>query len=136
MPTSKARILGDAELTKSVALPNAANTAVTASINLGPQPYNATEGLNFNLRTTAGNGANNSTITAVLQHSNEAAANFTNIPELATLVLTDANNAGYPATARVVKLPPSTRQYVRVSATGVTGGGNAANGTITLSATR
>jgi hypothetical protein len=134
MPNANDRLLKDAQLIASTALPNAANT-VTATINLGPQPYSASERINIRINTTAGNGANNSTITAVFQHSNESNANFTNIPELATLVLTDANNAGYPATERKVKLPQSARQYLRVSATGVTGGGNAANGTLTLSAT-
>ena len=134
MATANDRLLKDALLIASTALPNASNT-VTATINLGPQPYSASEHINIRINTTAGNGANNSTITIVVQSSNESNANFTNIPELATLVLTDDDDAGYPATERKLKLPQSVKQYLRCTAIGVTGGGNAANGTLTLSAT-
>lgn len=128
-----ARKIQDALLRKSVALPNAANTVNTASIDLGAaKPFPTSERFDVNLRTTAGTGANNKNITIVLQASNEANANFTNIADIAPLVIAEVT-ANYAATERAVKLPPGLqKRYLRASASGEANGGNAANGTLTV----
>jgi hypothetical protein len=130
---SNQRKIQDALLAKSVALPNAANTVNTISIDLGhAKPFPTSERFNVNLRTTSGVGANNKNITIVLQGSNEASANFTNIAGLAPLVIPEVSTA-YAATTRASKLPPAFAQrYIRASATGEANGGNASNGTVTV----
>jgi hypothetical protein len=126
------RKLKDALLSKTVALPNAANTVNTASVDLGTaRPWPTSERFAVKLSTTQGTGANTKNITIVLQASNEAAANFSNVAELAPLVVTEAN-AVYAASERIVQLPPGlNKRYLRASATGEANGGNAANGSLT-----
>jgi hypothetical protein len=123
----------DANLKQSVALPNAANTVNTNSIDLGTTvgfPLN--EKIGVRLSTTAGTGANDKNITAVFQASNEAAANFTNITELATTVINEGSSA-YAATNRDVQLPPGfAKRYIRASATGEANGGDASDGALTI----
>lgn len=120
-------------LTQSVALPNAANTANTNSIELPQQakrPY--TEQIRVRLKTTAATGANDKNITITLQASNEAAANFANIADLATLVINEGSSA-YAATEREIALPPElNKKYLRASAVGEADGGDASDGTLTV----
>ena len=130
-PVSERRII-DAELTKSVALPNAANTANTAGIDLGKAlPFPITEAFHVKLTSSTGNGANNKNITIKVQDSADNTT-FANIAELGALTVTDNNGAGYPAGSLTVSLPPDTRRYIRAQATGEANGGNAANGTLTV----
>lgn len=133
MPNSNTRGFKDAELKKSIALPNAANTVNTNSIDLGVatgHPVN--DKFTVRLSTTAGTGANNKNVTIVLQASNEAAANFVNIAELETVVINEESSS-YAATNRDVQLPPGLfKRYIRASAAGEADGGNAANGTLTV----
>lgn len=127
------RKLKDALLNESVALPNAANTVNTTSIDLGATaPFPTTEAFAVKLSTETATGANNKNITVVLQHSAEASANFTNISGLGTLVVTDNNAAGYPAASLEVQLPPGVKRYIRASATGEANGGNASDGDLTV----
>ena len=128
------RKLKDALLKKSVALPNAANTVTTSSIDLGAVvPFPTSERFAVKLSTEAATGANSKNITVVLQASAEAAANFTNISGLGTLVVTDAAGAGYPAGSLEVQLPPGVnKRYIRASATGEANGGNASDGDLTV----
>lgn len=127
------RLFKDVNVKQSIALPNAANTVNTNSIDLGSAyGFPVTEKFQVRLSTTAGTGANNKNVTVVLQASNEAAANFANITELATLVINEDSSA-YAATNREVSLPPGiAKRYIRASATGEADGGNAADGTLTV----
>lgn len=123
----------DANLKQSVALPNAANTANTNSIDLGTaEGFPLNEKMGVRISTTAATGANDKNITIVLQASNEAAANFTNVTEVASVVINEGSSA-YAATNRDVSLPPGfAKRYIRASATGEANGGNAADGTLTI----
>lgn len=123
----------DSNLKQSVALPNAANTVNTNSIDLGSAAgYPVTKEFAVRLSTTAATAANDKNVTIVLQSSNEAAANFTNIAELATVVINEGSSA-YAATNRDVTLPPGFAQrYIRASAAGEANGGDASDGTLTV----
>lgn len=127
------RSFKDSNLKQSVALPNAANTANTNSIDLGAADgYPSSGKFAVRLSTTAGTGANDKNVTIVLQGSNEAAANFTNITELASVVINEGSSA-YAATNRDVTLPPGfAKRYIRASATGEANGGDASDGTLTV----
>jgi hypothetical protein len=129
-----ARTQQDAGLSASIALPNAANTVNTNAIDLGTQnPFPTSERYDVVISTTAGTGAADKNITIVLQGSSEAAANFTNITGLSTVVINETSLA-YPATTSSVKLPPGfAKRYIRASAAGEATGGNAADGTLTIS---
>lgn len=123
----------DNNLIKSIALPSGAAVTNTAGIQL-PQLGSRPFGQSFRLKyyTTAGTGANNKNVTVVLQGSNEASANYTNITEFATIVIPEVA-ASYAASSREVVLPPNfSKSYVRASASGEANGGNAADGTLTL----
>lgn len=128
------RKLKDATLNKSVALPNAANTVTTNSIDLGATvPFPTSESFAVKLSTEAATGANNKNITVYLQGSAEAAANFTNISGVGTLIVTDDNGAGYPAASLEIQLPPATnKRYIRAAAVGEANGGNASDGDLTV----
>lgn len=123
----------DAFTSKSVALPNAANTVNTNGIQLAQQavrPY--TEQIRVRISTTAATGANDKNITIVLQGSNEAAANYTNITGISTIVINEASSA-YAATEREIALPPEANVlYIRASATGEANGGDASDGDLTI----
>lgn len=127
------RSFKDSNLKQSVALPNAANTANTNSIDLGAADgYPSTGKFAVRLSTTVGTGANNKNITVVLQGSNESNANFANISELASVVINEGGSA-YAATNRDVTLPPGfAKRYIRGSATGEADGGDASDGTLTV----
>jgi hypothetical protein len=127
------RKLKDALLSKSVALPNAANTVNTPSVDLGTaSPWPTSERFAVKLSTTEGVGANSKNITVVLQASNEAAANFANVTGLSTLVIAESSSA-YPPSERIVQLPPGlNKRFIRASATGEANGGNASNGALTV----
>ena len=127
------RLFKDANLKQSVALPNAANTVTTNSIDCGSAAgFPLSEAFQVRLSTTAATGANDKNITIVLQSSNEANANFTNIAELATLVINEGSSA-YAATNREISIPPGqAKRYLKASATGEANGGNAADGTLTI----
>jgi len=127
------RSFKDSNLKQSVALPNAANTANTNSIDLGAADgYPSTGKFAVRLSTTAATGANDKNVTIVFQGSNEAAANFTNITELASVVINEGSSA-YAATNRDVTLPPGfAKRYLRASAVGEANGGDASDGTLTV----
>lgn len=129
------RGLQDALLTVSTALPNAGNTVNTNGIDLGSAtPFPVTEGFTVQVATTAGTGANSKNITIVLQDSADNTT-FANIATLGTTVIAEANSA-YAATTANYSLPKATRRYLRASATGEANGGNAADGTLTVTMKR
>lgn len=70
--------------------------------------------------------ANSQTITYTFQDSADNSS-FAAIPELATAVSTGGGGVGAAAVSRRVKLPPTTRRYLRVNAAvSATGGDNTA----------
>lgn len=131
-PVSERR-LQDASLTKTVALPSGATTANTNAVDLGKTlPFPITESFHVKLSTSEATGANNKNITVKLQDSADDST-YANIAELGALTVTDDNAAGYPVGTLTVQLPPDTRRYLRAQATGEANGGNAADGTLTVS---
>lgn len=133
MPLQNLRLIQDALLQTSNALPDNAATVRTAGIDLqAARPFPATERITVQIVTTAGNAANNNNINVRLQHANNNAnANFVNIPELAIVSIFNAAGS-YPATAANFALPPSTLRFIRAIATMEAGGGNATNGTLVV----
>jgi hypothetical protein len=130
-PVSERRFK-DAALTANVTLPNAATVKNTAGIDLGQTtPFPIQESFHVKLSTSVATGANNKNITIKVQDSADNTT-FANIAELGSLVVTDANGAGFPVGSLTVTLPPATRRYIRASATGEANGGNAADGTLTV----
>ena len=126
------RVLQDASLNANVALPNAATVKNTAGVDLGKTlPFPLQEGFHVKLATSTATGANNKNITVKVQDSADNTT-FANIAACAALTVTDNNGAGYPAGSLTVTLPPVTRRYIRGSATGEANGGNAADGTLTV----
>ena len=126
------REIQDAGLKVTFALPNAGNTVNSNAIDLGnTTPYPVTEKIQVRLSGSVATAANSKNINYVIQHSAEAAANFTNIASLAVKVVA-GNAANAPAFTHNVALPPDTKRYLRVSATGEANGGNSADGTGTL----
>lgn len=128
------RKLVDASLKVSAALPNAANTVNTNSIDLGSsRPFPIGDHFSVQIKTSAATGANAKNLSIVLQHSDEDSANFTNIPTLGApaVVITEANTA-YAATVKNFALPPDAKRYIRASVTGEANGGDSSNGTLTM----
>ena len=118
--------------TNSAALPNAANTINTSVIDLqtpNTGPFPTTGRFVAQIATTQSTGANSLNINCTWQDSGDNAS-FANIVGIGTLRIA-GNAANYPATTFNVTFPPSTRRYVRVTATGEANGGNASDGTIT-----
>lgn len=123
--------MNDATLTKSVALPNAANTANTGVIAL-PQPAQAPFTTDFSvvLSNTLATGANTKNITYTVYGSNEA--NGANATALRSFVVA-GNGTHHPVSAREINLDPETnKRYIFGSATGEANGGNAADGAMTI----
>jgi hypothetical protein len=133
---SDARSIQDnsSEVKVNIAMPNAANTVNSNTIDLGSNSaYPVQESFVVKITGATATGANSKNVNCVLQHSNEAAANFTNITGMGAPILVLAGNAANVIGGSVtVSLPPSTKRYVRVSATGEANGGNAADGNLTL----
>lgn len=128
---SQRRSITDLALQVTRALPNAANTVNSNSIDLGAvTPFPVTEELVLRLSTSLSTGANNKNIVMVLQDSADNST-FANIATLATKTIT-ANTANFAASETNYTLPQHTRRYVRVSATGEENGGNASDGNITV----
>jgi hypothetical protein len=114
-------------------MPSGNATANTTAVDLGKTlPFPITEAFHVKLSTTVATGANNKNITVKLQDSADNSS-FANIAELGAITVQDANGAGYPVGTLTVQLPPDTRRYLRAQATGEANGGNAADGTLTVS---
>lgn len=127
------RNIADAGLKVTFTLPNAANTVNSNYIDLGSTtPYPVTENILVRLSGTVATAANSKNINYTFQHSADTnVSNFTNIGALATKVVA-GNSANAPAFTHNVALPPDTKRYLRVIATGEANGGNSADGTGTL----
>jgi len=123
--------MNDASLTKSVALPNAANTTNTGVIAL-PQAAQRPFTTNFRvvLSNTEATGANTKNVTYTVYGSNEA--NGANATALRSFVVA-GNGTAHPASEREIYLDPETnKSYIFGSATGEANGGDAADGTLTI----
>lgn len=125
--------MNDATLTESVALPNAAATTNTNTIELPQQatrPF--TTQFRVRLSNTVATGANSKNINYRIFGTNEAnGANATAVPGLMFTVA--GNAANHAASNREVYLPPDfDKKYIFGSATGEANGGNAGDGTMTI----
>lgn len=116
------KLLNDARLIKTTALPAANATANGASIDLETTiADNALFEASLSVPATPAL-ADTKLITFTLQDSADNST-FAAIAGLSTLVVTGTASGG-PATERIVRLPPTTRRYIRASAAVETGGGN------------
>lgn len=110
------RNIQDAELNNSVALPAAGASASAASHNLGGANDPIVEAIDFEISVPATPDlVDAETLTFTVEDSADDSS-FAAIEELATFVVTGDGGNGADATSRKVKLPGSTKQYVRVSA--------------------
>lgn len=114
----------------STALPNAANTKNTSSIDLGAvTPFPLNSQIHVLVSLSAATGANTKNINTTVQDS----ADDSSFTAIAGLQVWTNISAGvvYTAATRYVSLPAITRRYVRVSCVGEANGGDASDGTIT-----
>jgi hypothetical protein len=123
--------MNDASLTKSAAMPNAANTVNTAVIAL-PQsavrPF--TSQFRVVLSNTVATGANSKNVTYTVRGSNEA--NGANSVALRSFVVA-GNGTNHAASSREIYLDPEAGvSHIFASALGEANGGDAGNGTFTL----
>lgn len=124
----------DATLIKSAALPNAANTVNTNVLTLPQQAVRPfTTQIRVRLENTVATGANSKNINYRIYGSNESnGANATAVPGLVFVVA--GNAANHVASDREVYLPPDfDKLYLFGSATGEANGGNAGDGTFSIS---
>lgn len=130
LQTQNSRNITDYDLTVNVTLPNAANVKNTAGIGLGAvTPFPLTEQFQVRIDTTQSTGANSKNINVVIQDSADNIT-FANIALCGTKVIA-GNAANFPAATATFQLPPTTRRYIRASATGEANGGDASDGTLT-----
>ena len=129
----------DATFQANIALPNAANTVNTNAIDLKADTvFPSDDSFVVNLALTSSTGANSKNINCSYQHTAANAdgtadnGNWVNIPELAVQTVA-GNTTNVPAANFNVMLPPTTKRFIRGSATGEVNGGNSSNGTITIS---
>lgn len=119
------RFLKDAELIKSKALPAAAATAYTASIDLGAVALGPTgDHIEAEISVPATPAlVEDKTITLNFQESDDDTT-FANIGELESLVITGGAGNGASAASRIVRLPRATKRYIRAAATVLADGGD------------
>lgn len=120
----------DVNLRKSVALPNAANTVNTNTIEL---PQQAVRPFSTNVRVrlynTVATGANSKNISYVLYGSNES--NGANAVVASQTFTVSGNATNHAASDREFYLGPDLdKKYVFGSATGEANGGDASDGTL------
>ena len=117
------RALKDAELIVTTALPAAAASNSSDSIDLGQTTQEET--YNEVLLSVPATPAlvDDKTITFTFEDSADNSS-FAAVTGLSTLVTTGAGGAGAAATSRRVRLPAGTRRYLRVTAAVLTAGGN------------
>lgn len=119
------RLITDALLTTVKALPAAAASASQTAIDLGcVTPDVSLENVELLLTVPAVPAlVDAKTIIYTFEDSADNSS-FAAIAELATVTSTGAASAGAAAVSRRVKLPASTRRYVRVTAAVLTAGGD------------
>jgi hypothetical protein len=119
------RAFKDLQLIETKALPAAAANNSTDAIDLQQTVVGVNlDDVDVELSVPATPAlVDDKTITFTFQDSANG-TNFDPIAGLATVVTTGAASAGAAAVKRIVKLPPSTRQYIRVNAAVLTAGGD------------
>ena len=135
-PTNQRAVL-DANYIKTIALPAAAGSVYSASIDLGDGlsgvPYATTETINVQVLSPALSTSiidTGETLAYALQDSADNSS-FAAIGTLATQTFTGAGS-GTAATTFTFKLPPNTRRYIRLAATTGSGTGDASGSSATL----
>lgn len=122
----------DAALTKVVNLPAAGASAYTPSINLGRTGDPILEDVELKAILPAlPDLADDKTVTVTVQDSDDDVT-FAAVEELATFVVTGAGGVGAAASERVVRLPSSTKPYVRLKADVLAAGGDNTGVELTL----
>lgn len=110
--------------TKTVALPAAAASANTASLDLKSSQPGPLPALQVELSLPAlPSLVDAKTVTLEIQQSADDSA-FANVPGLGNMVVTGAGGAGAAAKTFRVNLPPDVQRYIRARATVLTGGGD------------
>jgi hypothetical protein len=129
-----AHTITDLDLKVTGTLPNAANTTSTNVVDLGQTtPFPITEKISVKISHTDATSANTLNLNIRLMESDEAAANFTNVAQLANPVLrTLGVSTSYTAANVVIALPPNVKRYIRATALGQANGGDASDGTFAL----
>lgn len=119
------RRLQDASHTKTKALPAAAASNASASIDLGSTVLGPkADDLEVEISIAATPAlVDDKTITLTLKDSADDST-FAAIPSIATLVQTGAGGVGAAAASRRLKLPPDCRRYIRLDAAVLTAGGD------------
>lgn len=138
LPTNSRAVL-DANYIVTRALPSSASTVYSSSLDLGDAvsgiPYATTETINVQIVAPALSSspklADSGTVTYTLEDSADNSS-FAAITGLSTLVQTGAASAGAAAATRTIKLPPSTRRYIRLNVTSATSPGDMSTATATL----
>ena len=119
------RNLADAAFSKSIALPAAAATAYTGSLNLGQPIDQSLEQLEFEISVPATPSlVDAKTITITVQDSADGTTFAAIDPAISTVITGVATSQGGPAKAVRFRLPSQTRQYVRLQIDVLTGGGS------------
>jgi hypothetical protein len=123
--------MNDVSLTKTAAMPNAANTVNTAVITLAQSAVRpSTSQYRLVLRNTVATGANSKNVTYTVYGSNEA--NGANAVAQQAYVVA-GNGTAHPVSSRELYLAPEAGvSYIFASATGEANGGDAGDGTFTL----
>lgn len=119
------RRLQDASLVKTKALPAAAAANFSTSIDLGQKNLGpSADFIEVEISVEAMPSlVDTKTATLTLKDSADDST-FAAIPGVATIVQTGAGGAGAAAASRIIKLPPGTRQYLRLDAAVESGGGD------------
>lgn len=122
---NQTRRLQDASLIKTKVLPAAAAANYSDSLDLGSTTLGpVADGIELDISIEATPSlVDDKTITLTVKDSADDST-FTAIPSLATLVQTGAGGVGAAAASRRIKLPPSTRRYIRLDAAVLTAGGD------------
>lgn len=130
-------IIRDTNLLKTKALPAAAATNYSDSIDLGDQaPGLQHEAKQIEVAIPAlPSLADDKTYTATLQDSADDST-FADVAPLAPIVLTGAGGAGAAAKTQLFPLPKDLRRYVRVKSVVQSAGGDNTAKSVTLSIVR
>jgi hypothetical protein len=112
-------------MTRSIALPAAAATAVTASVDFGTRGAGPLgDRLEVHVVTPAlPDLVDAKTVTYSIEESDDDSS-FTSLMTLDAATVTGADSAGAAAGDFRFYLPPETKQYVRLSATVLASGGD------------
>lgn len=130
-----ARNLRDAAFTATKALPAAAATAYTASLDLGQTKVQSLEQVEFEIAVPATPDlVDAKTITIAVQDSADDSSFAAVDPAITTVITGVATSQGGPAKTVRFRLPSQTRRYVRLKLDVLTGGGDNTGVSATLSA--